>query len=110
MSNIQNEKIKLKTVLEKNIQRLVSQHIREHIVDFTVLYVRKNGLKIDSAVLDQIIKVVQQGIDDSYYKNIDGILNKMDKDIEKFIQTTNPLATTVSDEEKPGAKKPTAKK
>lgn len=94
MSDIQSQKLKFKTLVEKNIQRLVSRNIREHVVDFVVLYVRKNKIAVDGELLNQLLQIVQQGIDDGYYRNIDGVMGNMDKTIEEFIEETNPLAST----------------
>lgn len=109
MSNIESLKTKFKTELEKNIQRMIFKSIREHMVDFTVLYIRKNKLAIDGEVLNQILTIAQQGIDDGYYRSIDSTMNKMDEAIEGFIEETNPTHIT-SSSKKEETKKSTKKK
>lgn len=77
--------IKLKTQIEKEMHGFVN-NIKEHLVDYTVLYVRKNMPHIDREQLTQILEVVRNGIEDSYFTQIDSFMNKMNITIEENIE------------------------
>lgn len=77
--------IKLKTQIEKEMHGFVN-NIKEHLVDYTVLYVRKNMPHIDREQLTQILEVVRNGIEDSYFTQIDTFMNKMNVTIEENVE------------------------
>ncbi len=75
------DSLKLKTQIEKELHGFVN-NIKEHLVDYTVLYVRRNMPHIDREQLTQILDVVRNGIEDSYFTQIDLFMNKMNVTIE----------------------------
>ena len=84
----------LKGEFEKIVHKLVADRIKEHIVDFTVLWINKNNPEVDRASMSVVLETVRIAVDDAYYKNIDDILGKLDPHLDKFVDAANPLAHT----------------
>jgi hypothetical protein len=78
--------LKLKTQIEKELHGFVN-NIKEHMVDYTVLYVRRNMPHIDRDQLTQILDVVRNGIEDSYFTQIDHFMTKMNVTIEESVES-----------------------
>ncbi|NDB86488.1 MAG: hypothetical protein EB127_27890 [Alphaproteobacteria bacterium] len=78
--------LKLKTQIEKELHGFVT-NIKEHMVDYTVLYVRRNMPHIDREQLTQILDVVRNGIEDSYFTQIDSFMTKMNVTIEETVES-----------------------
>jgi len=83
------DSLKLKTQIEKEMHGFVN-NIKEHLVDYTVLYVRRNMSHIDRDQLTQILDVVRNGIEDSYFTQIDSFMNKMNVTIEESVEPEAP--------------------
>lgn len=81
----------LRTHIEKTFHRLLADEIKEHIVDFTILYIRKNKLAVDSESLSKILEVVRLAVDDGYFKYVDMALDKLQPQLEEFVADANPL-------------------
>lgn len=81
----------LRTHIEKTFHRLLADEIKEHIVDFTILYIRKNKIAVDSDSLSKILEVVRVAVDDGYYKYVDTALDKLQPKLEEFVADANPL-------------------
>jgi ribosome-associated translation inhibitor RaiA len=89
-----SNKDQLKTEIEKTFHRLVTDEIKEQVVDFTVMWFNKKKIDIDRNTLFQVLEVVRSAIDDSYYKSIDRCIDSLDKSLQEFVDDTNPLALT----------------
>ena len=89
-------KAMLKSKMEKALFRLVTDEIKEHVVDFTVLYVRRNNLNVDRDSMAKVLDVIRLAIDDAFFKNVDSTMNALDADLEEFIKEVNPLELTVA--------------
>lgn len=77
--------------IERHIHGLVSE-VKEHVVDFTVLTIRKRHPEIDRAQLSIILDIVRQGIDDGFMTRIDRFMGKLDKSLADFTRNDeNPL-------------------
>lgn len=76
------ENKKLQAAIERELHTFV-ENIKEHAVDFTVLYVRRN-LKdqIDSAQMAKILEIVRQAMDDGFMNTVDSFLGKIDAHVE----------------------------
>jgi len=82
---------KLEMEIERHIHGLVSE-VKEHVVDFTVLTIRKRHPEIDRAQLSIILDIVRQGIDDGFMTRIDRFMGKLDKSLADFTRNDeNPL-------------------
>ncbi len=87
-------KDQLKVEIEKTFHKLITDEIKEQVVDFTVLWVQKNKLDVDRNTLFQVLEVVRSAMDDSYYKSVDRCMDSLDPKIQEFVDDTNPLAHT----------------
>jgi len=74
---------KLETNIERQIHGLVSD-IREHVVDFTILKIRKQHPNLDREQLTVVLEVVKQAIDDGFLTRIDRFMKKLDKSLDEF--------------------------
>ena len=82
---------KLEMEIERHIHGLVSE-VKEHVVDFTVLTIRKRHPEIDRAQLSIILDIGRQGIDDGFMTRIDRFMGKLDKSLADFTRNDeNPL-------------------
>jgi len=83
---------KLETEIERQIHNLIAE-VKEHVVDYTVLTVRKRHPNIDRDQMAVILDVVRQGIDDGFMSKIDRFMGKLDKSLVSFSGTEDsPLA------------------
>lgn len=98
------DKQTLKAKIEKTFHKLVVNQIKEQIIDFTVLYVRRNNMDVDRESMTKILEVIRVAVDDAFYKSIDSTMNTIDGDLQTFMDEANPLAPTKS----AGRKKKTA--
>lgn len=87
-------KDQLRTEIEKTFHKLITDEIKEQVIDFTVMWVNKNKLDVDRNTLFQVLEVVRSAMDDSYYKSVDRCMNALDSKIQEFVDDTNPLAPT----------------
>ena len=75
----------LETAIEREVHKLVFR-ISEHTYDFVNLYVRRNNLPIDSAQMQEILKIVKIAMQDGELKQIDffhqGIREALDETTE----------------------------
>lgn len=82
---------KLEMEIERHIHGLVNE-VKEHVVDFTVLTIRKRHPEIDRAQLSIILDIVRQGVDDGFMTRIDRFMGKLDKSLADFTRNDeNPL-------------------
>lgn len=87
-------KDQLRTEIEKTFQRLITDQIKEQVVDFSVLWVQRNKLAVDRDSMAKVLDVVRIAIDDAYYKNIDVAMNMLEPKLQEFVDDANPLAPT----------------
>lgn len=87
---------KLETNIERQIHGLVSD-IREHVVDFTVLKVRKHHPNLDREQLSVVLEVVKQAIDDGFLTRVDRFMKKIESSLEEFHQDENKEVTAKAD-------------
>lgn len=74
---------KLETNIERQVHGLVSE-IREHVVDFTVLKVRRSHPNLDREQLTVVLDIVKQAIDDGFLTRVDRFMKKLDKSLNEF--------------------------
>lgn len=84
----------LKGEFEKLVHRLVTDRIKEQIIDFTVLWINKKNPEVDRQSMSTVLEVIRIAIDDAFYKNVDDVLNQIDPHLDKFVDEANPLART----------------
>ncbi len=89
---------RLETEIEKHMHGLVSE-VREHVVDYTVLTVRKRYPHINREQLTLILDIVRQGIDDGFMNKIDRFMGKLDGTLIQFTAEENPLGPGLDPEE-----------
>jgi len=82
--------------LSRKLYMFTDNVLKEQVVDFTVLFLRKKNIRHTPEDLANILEVFKMAIEDSYMKNIDGLLNNIDKDVDKVLEDTNPLISTDS--------------
>jgi len=96
---------RLETEIEKHMHGLVAE-VGEHVVDFTVLTVRKRHPGINREQLTLILDIVRQGIDDGFMTRIDRFMGKLDGSLTQFTAEENPLDQVgVTKETQTGTKK-----
>jgi len=78
-----DKKMKLETEVEKQTHKLVMQ-IKEHVRDFTFLYVRRNNVDVDRESMSRVLDVVDLAVQDGYHKNIDKFGHALDKTLSDF--------------------------
>ena len=81
---------KLEMLIERQIHALISE-VKEHVVDFTVLTIRKRHPEIDRAQLSKILEIVQQGIDDGFMTKIDRFMGRLDTSLTEYAGEADPL-------------------
>jgi hypothetical protein len=98
---------KLETNIERQIHSLVSE-IREHVVDFTVLKVRRSHPELDREQLAVVLEIVKHAIDDGFLTRVDRFMKKLDRSLEDFSDDFSGRVSEVSDVDLavPVAKKP----
>jgi len=92
--NIKAAKQKLRQAIERKVFEFNDRKVKEQVIDFTVLYLRRNNIPHDSEQLAKIFDVFRMGVDDAYFKNIDILMNQIDSDINTFAETVDPLDST----------------
>ena len=80
---------KLRMAIERELHTFV-ENIKEHAIDFTVLYVRRN-LKdqINTDQMATVLEVVRQAIDDGFMNTVDTFLGRIDARINKNSSSPN---------------------
>lgn len=121
-SNISDSKRKFLQSLERKVHDLTNNKMKEQVIDFTVLYLRRNNIRHTPEDLNNILEVFRMAMDDSFHKNVDNFLGSVDKDVDTLVETVDPLdstdsrksstvvAGTVREESVPAKKKPSAAK
>lgn len=103
-----NKRKKLETSVERQVHSLVSE-IREHVVDFTVLKVRRSHPDLDRDQLTLVLDIVKQAIDDGFMTRVDRFMKKLDRSLDEFnddVSVERSVAATTA--KKPG--RPESKK
>lgn len=121
-SNIPDSKRKFLQSLERKIYNLNNERIKEQVIDFTVLYLRRNNIRHTPEDLNNILEVFRLAMEDAHLKNVDMFISGVDKDLDVLVESINPLnstdskkssttvAGTVREESAPVTKKPAAAK
>lgn len=80
---------KLRMAIERELHTFV-ENIKEHAIDFTVLYVRRN-LKdqINTDQMATVLEVVRQAIDDGFMNTVDTFLGRIDARINENSSSPN---------------------
>lgn len=94
MNDTDRAKQELTDAIDKTFQKLLTQDIKEQVIDFTVLWIRRNKIDVDRDSLTKILDVFRIAIDDSYHKNSGRVLSKLDAPIDKVLREGNPLGST----------------
>lgn len=83
------DRIKLDTVIEKEVHTLV-RNIREHMYDFTHLYIRRNNIPLDHAQVEEVLKIAKLAVDDGEMSKIGMFHEKLKVSLDKFAGEENP--------------------
>lgn len=83
---------KLREKIERSFHNLLTNEVKEHLVDFVVLYVQRNKMPVDRDAMTQILEVVRIAIDDAFHQNIDRCMDGLAPALEEFVSDANPLA------------------
>jgi len=85
---------KLKMSIERAVSKLIEQ-ISEHVIDFTYLYSRRNGIELDPNQLKQTLEIVKLGIKDGFLTKIDLLNSDIQKSLNEFVaEKETPLSLT----------------
>lgn len=95
-SNVPDSKRIFLQSLEKKIYELNNHRIKEQVVDFTVLYLRRNNIRHTEEDLNNILEVFKMAMEDSFLKNVDSFIGSVDKDLDKMVEAIDPLNSTDS--------------
>lgn len=90
------DKIKIETMLEKEMFKYADL-IKEHIQDFTMLYISRNNLDIDKEVAKRVLSIVRIAFDDGKMAKIDSVKPKIQQVIaewESEMLEANPTSFT----------------
>lgn len=98
--NIAAAKLKLRQAIERKIFEFNDRKVKEQVIDFTVMYLRRNNIPHNSDELAKVLEVFRLAIDDAYYKNIDGLMVLLDNDINALAEAIDPLDPTSSSSDK----------
>lgn len=74
---------KFDTAIEKEVHRLI-RDIREHMYDFTHLYVRRNGIELDRPTMEKVLEIVKLAIDDGELSKIGMFHERMKNVVDEF--------------------------
>ena len=89
------KKQKLQTDIERQVQFLVSERIKNHVQDATVLYIRRNKLQVDGDSMVKVLDAVNVAIDDAYLQHVDEFMGKISNSLNAFEEdVTNHLSDT----------------
>ena len=91
------DKDKLKNEIEREFNQMVNTDIKEDLVDFIVLYVRKNKLPVDRESMSIVLEVMRNAFGDVYFKHVDHMLDRLDGKINDFVDNIDPLRPTGND-------------
>ena len=94
MNDTERTKQELTDAIDKSFQRLLTQDIKEQVIDFTVLWIRRNKLDVDRDSLTKILDVFRIAIDDAYHKNVGRVMQNLEEPMNKALRQTNPLEAT----------------
>ena len=80
---------KLRMAIERELHTFV-ENIKEHAIDFTVLYIRRN-LKdqINTDQMAKVLEIVRMAIDDGFMNTIDSFLSRVDSKINENSSSPN---------------------
>jgi hypothetical protein len=75
--------------IERELHTFV-ENIKEHAIDFTVLYIRRN-LKdqINTDQMAKVLEIVRMAIDDGFMNTIDSFLSRVDSKINENSSSPN---------------------
>lgn len=83
------DRTKLDSVIEKDVHKLIFE-IKEHVYDFTHLYLRRNKIEIDQQVVETILKVVQLAIQEGELSKIGSFHERIKKTLDEYTGEENP--------------------
>jgi hypothetical protein len=80
-----DKKIKLNTAVEKTVHKHMGR-VREGVLDFTILYLRRNKIEVDRDSLSKILDVVKLAIDAQHMEKLDLLLKELDASLNDFVE------------------------
>lgn len=78
-----NKRDKLNMEVERVVHKHV-QRVKEAVIDFTHLYIRRNNIEVDRPSLARVLDIVSQGIDSEHMNKLDAFMNDLDKSLAEF--------------------------
>lgn len=83
--------------VERTFHKFITDTIKEHVVDFTVLYVQRNAPDVDRASMAKVLDIMRLAIDDGYFKYVDSVLDSVESKVEEVADAADPLDGTELD-------------
>ena len=74
---------KLNMAVEKTVHRHV-QRVKEAMIDFTQLYVRRNNINVDRPSMGAVLDIVGKGIDSEHMNKLDVFMKELDAALAEF--------------------------
>jgi hypothetical protein len=90
-----SKRAKLDTKIERETFNLVNL-IKEHVQDFTILYVRRNGIELDRDSMSKTLEIVRKGVEDAFLANIDRYKANIDGVLTEYTEQENPTPVSKS--------------
>jgi len=82
---------KLETAIEREVYKFVSQ-LKEHMYDYTMIYLNRTQSDIDRVVADRILQVAKNAVEDGFMTKVDFFKKAIDEPLDHFTETdSNPL-------------------
>lgn len=84
------DRSKLETAIERETYRFVEQ-IKEHMYDYTMLYLNRNQVDIDRQVADRLLNIAKSAVEDGLLSKMDFYKKGIEKALTEFTEAENPL-------------------
>lgn len=80
-----DKKAKLNTAVEKVLHRHQNR-VKEGIHDFTIMYLRRNGIEVDQNSLIAIQEVHRKAFDAQHMEKLDLLMKELDDALNEFVE------------------------
>lgn len=84
------DRTKLETAIERETYRFV-EVIKEHMYDYTMIYLNRNQVDIDRQVADRLLQIAKAAVEDGLLSKMDFYKKGIDAALTEFTEAENPL-------------------
>lgn len=82
---------RFETLLEREVYKFVSL-IKEHMFDYTMIYLNRNNIDMDRQQAEMVLKIAQAAIEDGFLSKLDFFKKDMEQVLTEWTDEKNPLA------------------